>query len=77
MVGNFSLSSSKFRRKLGRLEVEDREIGEEWREMEEKINRVLREMEGGKELESRRRRGSGMSAKNKKRSKERTKEIDK
>lgn len=47
MVGNFSLSSSKFRRKLGRLEVEDREIGEEWREMEGKINRVLREMEGG------------------------------
>lgn len=48
MVGNFSLSSSKFRRKLRRLEVEDREIGEEWREMEEKINRVLREMEGGR-----------------------------
>lgn len=66
MVGNFSLSSSKFRRKLGRLEVEDREIGEEWREMEEKINRVLREMEGGKELKRRRGRGNGMSSKNKK-----------
>lgn len=36
----------KFREKLGKLEMKGKKIGEEWKEMEKRINRLLREMEG-------------------------------
>lgn len=36
----------KFRKKVGRLEVANREVGEEWREVKRKINREMEEEEG-------------------------------